>query len=275
MSKYTWLYILLFISISSQVFSQKKHLRNIHVLVYTKNGKGYVHDNIPFAVAAIKEIAKKEKFKVTVSEDPAVFTEEYLKQFNLLIFPSTNNDVFDNDQQRLEFRRYIEAGGGFVGLHSVTGTERNWEWFKMFIGCTFSWHAPFQQFNVRTTNPDHPSMKNMPLIWIREDECYFGKQLYPVTQVMMAHDLNSLNPANKLDIIKHGGSYASYYPAVWYNNFQGGHAWITTLGHDKSSYSDPVYINHMTKGINYIASVTSKLDYSKAIATHKDDNIIK
>lgn len=275
MSKYTWLYILLLTCNAPEVFSQKKLLKNIHVLVYTKNGKGYVHDNIPYAVAAIKEIAKKEKLKVTVSEDPTVFTQEYLKQFNLLIFPSTNNDVFDNDQQRLEFRRYIEAGGGFVGLHSVTGTERNWEWFKMFIGCTFSWHAPFQQFSVRTTNPDHPSMKNMPLIWIREDECYFGKQLYPVTQVMMAHDLNSLNPANKVDIIKHAGSYTSYYPAVWYNNFQGGHAWITSLGHDKSSYSDPVYINHITQGIKFIASLATKLDYSKVIATHRDDNLTK
>jgi type 1 glutamine amidotransferase len=193
----------------------------------------------------------------------------------LLLFPSTNNDVFDTDEQRLAFRRYIEAGGGFVGLHSITGTERNWEWFKMFIGCTFSWHAPFQKFSVRKTSPNHPSMKNMPLIWEREDECYFGKQLYPVTQVIMAHQLSSLDPSNKADIAKHAGSYSSYYPAVWYNNFQGGHAWITTLGHDKSSFNDAVYKNHVIQGINFIASLTRKPNYTKASATHKDDNIIK
>ena len=275
MTKYSLFFLLLFSCISLGAFSQKKQLKNINVLVYTKNGNGYVHDNIPFAVEAIKKIADQEKFDVLVSDDPNIFTQEYLKQFNLLIFPSTNNDVFDTDEQRLAFRRYIEGGGGFVGLHSVTGTERKWEWFKMFIGCTFSWHAPFQQFSIRKTNPAHPSMKNMPLIWEREDECYFGKELYPVTQVIMAHDLNTLNPSNKVDVQKHAGSYATYYPAVWYNNFQGGHAWITTLGHDKSSYNDPVYVRHMTDGINFIATVSSKPDYSKSTANHRDDNIIK
>ena len=103
-------------------------------MVYTKNGKGFIHDNIPSAVEALKGIAKEENWKITVSDDPANFTEENLKQFTLLVFPSTNNDVFDTDAQRLAFRRYMEAGGGFVGLHSVTGTERNWKWFKMMLG---------------------------------------------------------------------------------------------------------------------------------------------
>jgi hypothetical protein len=71
-------------------------------------------------------------------------------QYTLLLFPSTNNDVFDTDAQRLAFRRYIEAGGGFVGLHSVLGTERNWKWFKHMLGGTFSWHAKFQPFSVRS-----------------------------------------------------------------------------------------------------------------------------
>ena len=31
------------------------------MLVYTKNGKGYVHDNIPSAVEALKLLAKEEK----------------------------------------------------------------------------------------------------------------------------------------------------------------------------------------------------------------------
>jgi len=118
-------------------------------------------------------------------------------------------------------------------------------------------------------------MKNMPLIWEREDECYFGKELYPVTQVIMAHQLSSLDPSNKADIAKHAGSYSSYYPAVWYNNFQGGHAWITTLGHDKSSFNDAVYKNHVIQGINFIASLTRKPNYTKASAKHKDDNLTK
>src|SRR4051812_24798234 len=40
----------------------KDKLRNAHVLVYTKNGKGYVHDNIASAVAAITALGLTNKF---------------------------------------------------------------------------------------------------------------------------------------------------------------------------------------------------------------------
>ena len=69
-------------------------LKGSTVLVYTKNGKGYVHDNIPAAVACLKEMAAEEKFTVEVTEDPTVFTEENLKKYQLIVFTSTNNDVF-------------------------------------------------------------------------------------------------------------------------------------------------------------------------------------
>src|SRR5687768_11898935 len=96
--------------------SQKKvSWKKVKVLVYTKNGKGYVHDNIPSAVKAIQKLGSEHGFKVDVSDDPAVFTESNLGQYTFLLFPSTNNDVFDTDAQRVAFRRYIEAGGGFVG----------------------------------------------------------------------------------------------------------------------------------------------------------------
>lgn len=270
---------LLFLMFSfSYSFAQKGQLKNANVLIYTKNGKGYIHDNIPAAVKAIQSIAKNEKFNVVVSDDASIFTQEKLKNFSILIFPSTNNDVFDNNEQRLAFRRYMEAGGGFVGIHSVTGTERNWTWFKMMLGCTFSWHAKYQKFTVRKLDAAHPSMKNVPLVWEREDECYFGKELYPVTHVLMGHQISSLiqnDSSQKVQIQKNAGTYLEYYPSVWYNEFQGGHVWVTTLGHSIESYQDPVYINHLTEGIRYIASTFKGLDYSKAYANHRDDNILR
>ncbi|MEY2587912.1 MAG: hypothetical protein RLY11_1761, partial [Bacteroidota bacterium] len=59
------------------------------MLVYTKNGNGYVHDNIPAAVEALKLLAKEENISLSISDDPAVFTEENLKQYTLLVLPST------------------------------------------------------------------------------------------------------------------------------------------------------------------------------------------
>ncbi|MDQ6815145.1 MAG: ThuA domain-containing protein, partial [Bacteroidota bacterium] len=136
-------FVFLIVSFVSLHAQNKVDWKNVKVLVYTKNGPGYVHDNIASAVNCIQKLGKQYGFKVDTSRDATVMTENNLKQYAVLIFPSTNNNVFDTDRQRLAFRHYIEAGGGFVGIHSVTGTERNWKWFKMMLGGTFAWHAKF------------------------------------------------------------------------------------------------------------------------------------
>ena len=254
------------------VVAQKPNLKNVKVLVYTKNGKGYVHDNIPSAVKCIQKLGLEHGFKVDVSDTPIVFTESNLKQYTLLLFPSTNNDVFDTDEQRLVFRRYIQSGGGFVGLHSVTGTERNWKWFKMMVGGSFVWHAKNQKFQVKVIDPVHPTVQGLPKVWERKDECYFAKELYPGTKVVMAHDVTSLdwNTSDSSKIRQFSAPFSELYPAVWYQQFDGGNVWITALGHDKENYEDPVYVRHIFQGITFIAGQAKKLDMSKAYADSRD-----
>lgn len=246
--------------------------KKVKVLVYTKNGKGYVHKNIPSAVKAIQKLAGEKGFHVDLSEDPAVFTEDNLKQYTFLLFPSTNNDVFDTDAQRVAFRRYIEAGGGFVGLHSVTGTERNWTWFKMMLGGTFAVHPHFQPLNIRVIDKGHPTAEGTPTVWTKEDECYFLKEFYPGIQVVMAHDLSTLQLTDKerekIDPLTL--PFGRYYPAVWYQHFDGGTIWVTTLGHPDKDYEDPVYLNHVLQGMAFVAGHAGKLDFSKSYATDRD-----
>ncbi|MEP7257872.1 MAG: ThuA domain-containing protein, partial [Flavitalea sp.] len=211
--------------------------------------------------------------KVDTSADASKMNEDNLKRYSLLIFANTNNDVFDTDEQRLAFRRYIEAGGGFVGIHSVTGTERNWKWFKMMLGGTFSWHAKFQKYNVKVIDPLHPSMQGLPVIWEKEDECYFAKELYPGTKTILAHDFSTLNASDTTEkklMLEYASPFSELYPAAWIQEFDGGHTWITALGHDKKDYTDPVYIKHIFQGIRYIAGSIKKLNYSKAYADTRD-----
>jgi len=268
-SKIIPLFLFLVVSVSSYAID-KVNWKKVRVLVYTKNGKGYVHDNIPSAVSCIQKLGQQYGFKVDTSSDASVMTKENLKQYTLLIFPSTNNDVFDTDEQRLAFRHYIEAGGGFVGLHSVTGTERNWKWFKMMLGGTFSWHAHFQKFKVRVIDPSHPSIQGLPKVWEKEDECYFGKELYPGPKALMAHDITSLDTTQRELVLKNAGTFADLYPAVWAYDFDGGHTWVTVLGHDKKDYSDPVYVKHIFQGIEFVASLVKTLDFNKAYADSRD-----
>ena len=266
----------LFLLSTRVAWSQKSAVnwKRVRVLVYTRNGKGYVHDNIPNAVQCIKKLGQQHGFSVDASDQPTVFTEENLKQYTLLIFPSTNNDVFDTDAQRLAFRRYIEAGGGFVGIHSVMGTERNWAWFKRMIGGTFAWHPKFQKFSIEVIDTHNSSMDGLPKLWEKEDEFYFTKDMSPGPTVLMASDLTSLKQDDPEKIKTFGGSYTQLYPSAWYYNFDGGYTWCTTLGHAKKDYeTDTTFIRHIFQGIRYVAGQVKKIDFSKAYAESRDSPI--
>jgi type 1 glutamine amidotransferase len=247
--------------------------KSVRILLYTKNGKGYVHENIESAVKSIQRLGQEKGFTVVTSEDPAVFTVENLKQFAFLLFANTNNDVFDTNEQRLAFRKYIQSGGGFVGLHSVLGTERNWTWFKMMLGGSFAWHPKFQSLNLKVIDPTHVTAKGVPSTWTKEDECYFMKEMYPGIKVVLAHDLTSLRKDEEEKIKMNSGSFVRYYPAAWYQQFDGGTIWITTLGHNKKDYEDPTYLNHIFQGMQYVAAHSMKRDPAKAYATDFEEPV--
>lgn len=260
--------------IAAHAWSQPKvNWKKINVLVYTKNGKGYVHDNIPFAVEALKKLAHEHGFTVVVTDDPSKFTDQNLANYNFLVFPSTNQDVFDTDEQRVAFRRYIEAGGGFVGLHSVIGTERSWTWFKKMLGGTFSWHPVFQKYTVRVIDNSHPSMAGIPTAWERNDECYFVKEMYPGIRPIMAQDLTTLDKKDSVRIKSSSGPYDQLYPAAWYQYYDGGTIWISALGHDKGDYADETFMKHVFNGMSWVASSVKKPDYSKAYAKSRDEEL--
>ena len=130
------------------------------------------------------------------------------------------------------------------------------------------------KFSIKKIDPSHPSMEDVPAVWEREDECYFGKELYPGIKVLMAHEVYTLNASDKTQdslIRKNVGSFGDFYPAVWYQHFEGGTIWVTTLGHNKESYQDPVYKNHLLQGFKFVATQYKGLNYANAHATSKDD----
>ncbi len=215
------------------------------VLIFTKNGKGYVHENIAASVECLKKICVSLKIQCDVSDKSDVFTTENLKQYKTIIFSNTNNEVFDTEDQKAAFQKFIQNGGGFVGIHSAIGTERNWEWFKQMIGGTFLSHPPFQKYTLRKFDKKHTANTNLPDSWEKEDECYYAKEINPGIHVLWVADLTTLNDPNKPNV------FGNQFPAIWCNEFDGGRQWYTALGHAPSDYSNELYIKHLTNGIKW------------------------
>ena len=119
--------------------------------------------------------ARARGIDLTVSEDPSVFNEGNLAQYRAVIFFNTTGDVLD-DIQQLAFERYVQAGGGFVGIHSAADTEWKgnlWPWYTRLVGGAFRSHpstpSNVQSATVLVQEEDHPATRALPRQWVRAD----------------------------------------------------------------------------------------------------------
>ncbi len=221
------------------------------VLVYTRNftssGKGYVHDNIAASVAAIRKMGNEKGFVVDVSDDPSQFTLQNLKQYAALVFSNSNNEAFSDEAQRSAFKGYIESGGGFVGIHSASGSERNWPYFSSVLGGRFAAHPKMQAFSVRVVDPEFPAAKSLPPEFQWTDECYFIDHLRPDLHFILVTDRSKLAAleAMKIDV----GSFPNPLPLAWYHEFDGGREFYLALGHNKEEYANPILYGIIENGI--------------------------
>jgi type 1 glutamine amidotransferase len=245
--------------------STNAQLKNKHVLIFTKNGKCYVHENIPASIAALQKLGIENGFTTDTTTNSTSFNESNLKKYDAIIFSNTNNDVFDTEEQRVAFMRYIQAGGGFMGIHSASGTERKWKWFKLMLGATFLRHPPFQPFTVHILDTKHPAVKNLPLQWETKDECYYFKEINPSIKVLLVSDISTIKEADSSKNIN-PDVFGNRYPAAWCHEFDGGRILYTALGHNKEDYSNTTYLAHILEGLKWVMD-KPKLDYKKSKAT--------
>ena len=227
--------------------SSSASLAEKHVLVYTRNGKGYVHDNIQSSVEAIKKMAAENGFGVDVTDDPYFFVDSTVKQYKAVVFANTNNEAFLNDFERNAFKHYIESGGGFVGIHSASGSERDWPYFWSVLGGKFVRHPHQQVFLVRVKDADFPATWKLPATFEWKDECYLLDHLNPDIHVLLATDRTKLDDPDKA---KHPDEeFGDSLPLSWYHHFDGGREYYLALGHNRADYSNPLLYNQILGGI--------------------------
>lgn len=224
------------------------------VLVFSKT-LGWRHASIPTGISALMKIGEQQGFEVDTTEDAAAFTERNLSQYRTVVFLSTTLDVLDNAQQ-VQFQRYIQAGGGFLGIHAASDTEYDWPWYGRLVGGYFKSHPNnpnVRRAKIEVTVPDHFAVAHLPQIWEREDEWYNFRNLNPDVNVLMKLDESSYE----------GGENGNYHPITWYHDFDGGRAFYTGLGHTAETFEDPDFIQLLTGGLQYTMGERYDIDYSR------------
>lgn len=218
------------------------------ILVFSKT-KGYRHESIPDGKRALIELGKQNDFEVDTTEDASFFREDSLKKYRAIVFLNTTMDVLDPVQQA-DFKRFIEAGGGFVGIHAAADTEYEWHWYGKLLGAYFKSHPKIQQATLKKVKPFGPN--TLPETWTKTDEWYNYKKISDNITVIYNLEESSYE----------GGENGKDHPIAWYHDFEGGRSFYTGLGHTKESYQDSLFLDHVLQGIEY-AMGDSKLNYGK------------
>ncbi len=242
--------LFIILTITLFLFSCKES-KGPKVLVFSKTAE-FRHSSIEAGVKAIELLGKENGFDILATEDASYFTEAVLKDCAAVIFLNTTGDVL-NPIQESAFERYIQAGGGFVGIHSATDTEYDWPWYNKLVGAYFNGHPKIQEATMNVLNKTHASTLASEDTWTRTDEWYNFKDIYSEIDVLIEMDKNSYE----------GGTHEGQHPMSWYHEYDGGRSFYTGMGHTEESFKDPRFLKHLLGGIQYV-QVKKKLNYNLA-----------
>ncbi|MES1224787.1 MAG: ThuA domain-containing protein, partial [Bacteroidota bacterium] len=227
------------------------------VLVFSKT-EGFRHASIEAGKKAFSKMAAEKNFTPDFTEDAAQFNTANLKKYNAVVFLSTTGDVLNEEQQQ-EFERYIQAGGGYLGIHAAADCEYDWAWYGRLVGAWFLDHPMpnnIQNGKFYVTDKNSFATKEMPDEFERTDEFYSFKKIDPSIHVLVKIDEKSYQ----------GGKNGDDHPMSWYHDFEGGRSFYTNMGHTDETFSEPLFLNHLWAGLKYAmgGDAPVALDYSKA-----------
>ncbi|HET7506461.1 MAG TPA: ThuA domain-containing protein [Kofleriaceae bacterium] len=175
-------------------------------------------------------------FTVHYTEDVAqLATPGQLFKYNAVIFFSTSRDTLD-DAAQTSLRQYLRGGGGFVGIHNAFGTEYNWPWYEGLLGgANFYDHGPEQPATVNLVNTRDAATENLPATWSFQDEWYNLVPFPSKVRFLAVVDERSMQRGTR-GSMGHPG-HGDFHPVAWCQYYDGGRAFLTTLGHDARDFS--------------------------------------
>ncbi|WP_327287006.1 ThuA domain-containing protein [Streptomyces sp. NBC_01198] len=215
------------------------------VLVFSKT-TGFRHDSIPAGIAAIQLLGQQNNFTVVATEDDSQFTDANLAQYAAVVFLSATGDPVSTQAEKDAFQRYIEHGGGYVGVHAAADSGYSWSWYGDLVGAYFKQHPAIQPATVNIEEHTHPSTQGLPNSYTHTDEWYdFQTNPRSKVHVLASVDDNSYT----------GSTMGADHPTTWCHNFDGGRAWYTGLGHTNESYTEANFLHLLLGGIQTAAGV--------------------
>ena len=232
------------------------------VLLFTKTNSFRHEEAIPAGVELFTKIAEGRGRAVFHTENSAVFNDQDLDRFTAVVFHNVSGDSLSL-AQRESFQLWLEAGGGWLGVHSAgDDSHAYWPWYiENLVGAEFTAHIlgpQFQEARVVTEAADHPVMEDIPAQWPHTEEWYSWKES-PRDKgftILATVDENSYSPVQNL-YFREVDLRMGDHPVVWSRCLGTGRAVYSAMGHLAAAYEVPEYVQLLENALDWVMDETA------------------
>ena len=203
------------------------------------------------AIGFFHKLTYGEGFKLDVTTSLDGYPYERLKEYSVVIML---NATPQSRQQREDFERYMEEGGGWMGFHASAYNDKNtnWPWLNRFLGCGAFYcnNWPPQCALAVCDRKRHPVTKNLPKTFVLPSSEFYQWQPSP-RKNKDVEVLLSLSPKNYpfgiKDIVKFGD-----FPIVWTNKRY--RMIYLNMGHGDEEFISPDQNLLLTNAFRWVVS---------------------
>ncbi len=237
----------------AESFGEESRLR---VLSFSKTNAFRHHEGIQGAQTLFGELAAKRNWALFQTENSAVFGAEHLARFDVVVFANASGDTL-SDKQDLAFQKWLEDGGGWVGIHAAgDGSHSEWTWYQdNLLGGAFIGHImgpQTQQARVVVENRTHPVTKGLPADFSHSEEWYSWDSSARTHgfDVLLTVDESSYSPFVK-GLGPERDVRMSDHPIVWSRCIGNGRAIYSAMGHWAAAFEDPNHARLLENAIEW------------------------
>ncbi|MFG6412812.1 ThuA domain-containing protein [Roseateles sp. DC23W] len=221
------------------------------LLVFEKVN-GFLHGPaIQAARNVLQAMAQRRGWSLTVTDKGGAMTPAYLRSFDAVIWNHVSGDVLTLSQ-RAAFQGYIEAGGGFVGVHGSGGDPQTfWDWYvDTLVGARFKGHPmkpQFQDARIVIQDRASPIVAGLGDGWTMSDEWYSFKNNPRAggAYILATLDESTYAPGDL--------AMGSDHPIVWTRCVGRGRAFYSAIGHRPEAYAVPQHVTLLEQAVTWAA----------------------